>query len=168
MKVAPLGAEQEERMEVEVDPNVAAQPAALEVQPAAVAAPEVPAAAPAAPNIVEYMGIPPDLGPGSHVDRMRDHLRNRLGGAVYGKKAELWSRIVRLDNERKQQREQEMFMERRREELQQAEVPMAPVLIPGPKAPTEAEREQHSLTHYPPERWCEFCMRGRGKEDPPS
>ncbi len=35
-----------------------------------------------------------------------------------------------------------------------------------PKAPTQTEREQHSLTHLPFEAWCDDCVQGRGKEKP--
>ena len=31
----------------------------------------------------------------------------------------------------------------------------------GPREPTQAEREQHELTHIPPRLWCSHCRRGR-------
>ena len=46
-------------------------------------------------------GIPADLGLGAPVDRMREHLRDKLGGSTSGTKKELWDRIMKLDNERK-------------------------------------------------------------------
>ena len=32
--------------------------------------------------------------------------------------------------------------------------------------PTEAEVEEHNLTHLPYRSWCRHCVRGRGKEMP--
>ena len=34
-----------------------------------------------------------------------------------------------------------------------------------PKEPTEAEREEHEMTHIPFRSWCRHCVRGRGKEE---
>ena len=62
--------------------------------------------------------------------------------------------------------ERDKFVQRRRDELQVADQPVVQYRIPGPKAPTEEERAAHSITHYPPEPWCEFCAMGRGKDDP--
>ena len=63
---------------------------------------EVQAQAPVIPVEVEAVerGILADLGPGAHVDRMRQHLRDKLGGSTSGAKKELWDRIMKLDNER--------------------------------------------------------------------
>ena len=30
-----------------------------------------------------------------------------------------------------------------------------------PRVPTQAEKDEHMLTHQPPEDWCEFCARGK-------
>ena len=32
-------------------------------------------------------------------------------------------------------------------------------MVPKPREPTKAEREEHELSHIPPEDWCEFCVR---------
>lgn len=34
----------------------------------------------------------------------------------------------------------------------------------NPHMPTNAEREEHVLTHLPYRNWCRHCVRGRGKE----
>ena len=59
--------------------------------------------APAAQVEIEAVerGIPADLGPGAPVDRMREHLRDKLGGSTSGTQKELWDRVMKLDNERK-------------------------------------------------------------------
>ena len=64
------------------------------------------AQAPAAQVEIEAVerGIPADLGPGAPVDRMREHLRDKLGGLTSGTKKELWDRITKLDNERNKRR----------------------------------------------------------------
>ncbi|CAE8700382.1 unnamed protein product, partial [Polarella glacialis] len=41
----------------------------------------------------------------------------------------------------------------------------APVKSP-PAAPTDEERQRHELTHTPAAPWCEFCIRGKSKDDP--
>ena len=35
-----------------------------------------------------------------------------------------------------------------------------------PVQPTQAEREEHELTHFPYRTWCDHCVRGRAKDDP--
>ena len=30
-----------------------------------------------------------------------------------------------------------------------------------PREPTQAERDEHMLTHQPPEHWCEYCEKGK-------
>ena len=35
-----------------------------------------------------------------------------------------------------------------------------------PAQPTQAEREEHELTHFPYRSWCDHCVRGRAKDDP--
>ena len=38
-----------------------------------------------------------------------------------------------------------------------------PIVVRVPRTPTEKEREEHEATHLPHAEWCEFCMRGRGR-----
>ena len=45
-------------------------------------------------------------------------------------------------------------------EAQPAETGIVPVL------PSEAEVEQHELTHWPLRSWCRHCVRAKGKESP--
>ena len=35
-----------------------------------------------------------------------------------------------------------------------------------PKEPTESERLEHEATHIPYRSWCEFCVKGRGRNTP--
>ena len=35
-----------------------------------------------------------------------------------------------------------------------------------PIRPTQEEVDKHCLNHAVYRNWCEFCVRGRGKEDP--
>ena len=42
----------------------------------------------------------------------------------------------------------------------------APRTRPTPLIPTEQERRQHCLTHFPFRDWCKPCVFGRGKDDP--
>ena len=35
-----------------------------------------------------------------------------------------------------------------------------------PVLPSEAEMEQHELTHFPFRNWCRHCVRAKGKESP--
>ena len=36
-----------------------------------------------------------------------------------------------------------------------------------PAQPSRAEREEHELSHFPYRSWCDHCVRGRAKDDPP-
>ena len=38
-----------------------------------------------------------------------------------------------------------------------------PRVVRAPRVPTQAEIEAHMATHIPHEEWCEFCMKGRGR-----
>ena len=41
-----------------------------------------------------------------------------------------------------------------------------PNKMQDPRAPTQAEREEHELTHLPYRSWCIHCVKGRGKDAP--
>ena len=36
--------------------------------------------------------------------------------------------------------------------------------LPSPNMPSQSERDDHDLTHYPYRSWCEHCVEGRGLE----
>ena len=51
------------------------------------------------------------------------------------------------------------------DELVEAEEEAAPVSsLPSPDMPTQSERDDHDLTHYPYRSWCRHCVEGRGVE----
>eukprot|EP00971_Amphidinium_carterae_P132504 2624476-Amphidinium_carterae.1 len=52
----------------------------------------------------------------------------------------------------------EMLDEQEQEQQELAEMKV-------PVAPTEEEKRNHKLTHYPYKEWCAHCVRGRGRED---
>ena len=39
-------------------------------------------------------------------------------------------------------------------------------LIRAPRAPSQSERELHEALHLPHAEWCEYCVRGRGRNKP--
>ena len=39
-------------------------------------------------------------------------------------------------------------------------------VLPNPKMPTEAERQEHNTLHIPYRSWCRSCVEGGGKADP--
>ena len=38
--------------------------------------------------------------------------------------------------------------------------------VRAPYTPTQAERDEHELTHFPYRAWCDHCVKGRAKDDP--
>ena len=38
-----------------------------------------------------------------------------------------------------------------------------PVKMLGPKLPTQAEADEHNITHLPFRNWCPQCVKGRGR-----
>ena len=52
--------------------------------------------------------------------------------------------------------------------LEEPERPEAcePNVIRAPRDPTQKEIEVHEATHLPHAEWCEFCMSGRGRNNP--
>ena len=41
-----------------------------------------------------------------------------------------------------------------------------PRVLRAPKAPTQAEIDEHMATHLPHAAWCDICMKGRGRNTP--
>ena len=37
-------------------------------------------------------------------------------------------------------------------------------MVRAPGDPTEAEREEHEITHVPYRSWCEHCVKSRGED----
>ena len=52
------------------------------------------------------------------------------------------------------------------EEMEAGPGSRKPKKMQDPKAPTQAEREEHELTHLPYRSWCIHCVKGRGKDAP--
>ena len=51
------------------------------------------------------------------------------------------------------------------EEVVEAEEESQPVNpLPSPDMPTQSERDEHDISHYPYRCWCEHCVEGRGIE----
>ena len=49
------------------------------------------------------------------------------------------------------------------EEPAEEEDHMKPIVVRVPRTPTEKEREVHEATHLPHAEWCDYCVRGRGR-----
>ena len=96
---------------------------------------------------------------------MRGWLRDR-NKPIYGTKSQLWERVL-IENQKLLREEavqnelQRQLEERRRGASQMPAVPMK-----QPNLPTEEERKEHELTHAVYKDWCEFCIMGKGTEDP--
>ena len=43
-----------------------------------------------------------------------------------------------------------------------------PQRLPAPQHVSQAEREEHEVTHTPYRTWCKFCVQGRGRKSPHS
>ena len=41
-----------------------------------------------------------------------------------------------------------------------------PNLVRAPRAPSQKEIDEHAATHLPHAEWCDFCMKGRGRNSP--
>ena len=108
------------------------------------------------------------LGPFSRVDDLRARLRE-LGGAIYGTKQELWTRLQKAEAQAARDREVAKALAARREEEMRGEVtPAAVKAPPAPDEPSEAEKMAHYLTHLPPAKWCWVCIMSRAQQDPHS
>ena len=55
--------------------------------------------------------------------------------------------------------------DRRRRERRESGV-RAPKRVQDPRVSTQAEVDEHNLTHLPYRSWCTHCVRGRGKAHP--
>ena len=43
--------------------------------------------------------------------------------------------------------------------------PMAVRTLVSPELPSQAEVDEHNVSHQPYRAWCRFCVMGRGKAD---
>ena len=44
--------------------------------------------------------------------------------------------------------------------------PPAVKTLTSPELPTQAEIDEHNVSHQPYRAWCRYCVMGRGKADP--
>ena len=105
-----------------------------------------------------------ELSGWNRVDDMRARLR-ALNAATYGAKDQLWQRLQEKEAAAAKERHLEQYLKIRQDQLARTKRPLAPVMLPCPAAPSQAERDLHMITHLPAARWCEHCMRGKGRAD---
>ena len=104
----------------------------------------------------------------SKVEEMRKRLRE-LDEPIYGDKDTLWKRLRKAEGELAQRgvaaRDYQDAHGRRQQELREGRGGEVP-LLPAPEEPSAEERERHEACHFPPARWCEFCIRGHAMDQP--
>lgn len=126
------------------------------VQPTAA----VPVAPPAAASVV--------LGPTADVGSLRTRLKE-LGAAVYGAKAELYTRLVAAEAKTELQRREREWLEVRRAELASGAKPQENAQLTVPDSPSDdAVRKHEDRQHLPPEPWCLNCLLSRSSAAPHS
>ena len=85
---------------------------------------------------------------------------------IYGTKQQLWRRALSASHELLQKEVVQAELARQLEERWQGAPQMPAVPLRYPKPPTDAERSEHELTHAKFMPWCEFCIMGKGTEEP--
>ena len=82
-----------------------------------------------------------------------------MGLSSRGRKVECFERL------RKHIAEQQVIMQRDAQVAVQSELERHPRGVAKPPEPTQAQRAQHELVHYPYEAWCEHCVKHKGRQD---
>ena len=81
-----------------------------------------------------------------------------------GSKEEPMKNIVEEDSDDDELEPDELKVEKEVERQGQTEDARRVKKVLDPKAPTDAEVEEHRLTHIPYRNWCEVCVKCKGKE----
>ena len=107
--------------------------------------------------------MPAGLAPWSSVGDMRAPLR-QLSAPIWGTKDILWARL--LDYERVATGESALRAQLARELAERREGQQEKVAepLPQPAVPTEAEVQQHALTHVPFRAWCRYDVAGKARQ----
>ena len=106
----------------------------------------------------------PALKTWSNIKELHPRLRE-LGAPIYGTKDVLFRRLCEYEQIAARKKEEE-YLETRRKELAVGTEPVTPKILPGPVQPSDVE-QHHMVNHLPPASWCELCVMGPWKDDPP-
>ena len=78
----------------------------------------------------------------------------------------MWRRLLEREPIERRHLEDQVWLDRRRRDLENAIDPTVPRTLKGPDAPTESKRTAREITHLPPAPWCATCVLGRDIETP--
>ena len=107
-----------------------------------------------------------ELGPNSKIDLLKKRLKE-LGGAIYGTKQELWTRLKEVELKHKRDMEFKAAVQRRYDEEVGGQPHVEAKAVEAPGTPTEIEKAQHEASgHAVFKAWCPACVFGMGPEDP--
>ena len=100
------------------------------------------------------------LSSGSNVEK---HAKPALGAPVWGKKAQMWPRIVHAEARRELQKRDEAWLADRVRELAEAGG-QGELRVPrGPEEPSAEARARHEITHLTYRPWCAWCVMEKGR-----
>eukprot|EP00971_Amphidinium_carterae_P044042 866611-Amphidinium_carterae.2 len=117
------------------------------------------------PIHLDFEGGEPGHTWASRVVDIRDRLRT-LGLSTHGAKAELLQRLNHHERRLAERKSLTGFLQERHGALMEGRRPYAPIVLPVPEKPSEAEMEAHiSQGHANYAAWCEHCVRGKAKDD---
>ena len=107
--------------------------------------------------------LPGDLRPHSRVEEMRARLR-QLSAPIWGTKAILYARLVEYEAKAEAEK---ALREKRAADIDERIGERAPAMarpLALPPAPSDQERREHEITHFPARVWCQFCVLGKATQ----
>ena len=78
----------------------------------------------------------------------------------------MWRLLLEREPIERRHLEDQVLLDRRRRDLENAIDPTVPRTLKGPDATTESERTAREIIHLPPALWCATCVLGRDIETP--
>ena len=98
--------------------------------------------------------------------KLLDRRLDELALPKHGTKLDKWTRLEKRENELMRERKSQAAIDAERETGPEGRRREAAISISAPGEPWNTEREVHEFTHWPPQPWCEQCVRERGSENP--
>ena len=106
---------------------------------------------------------PPGLHPQAGVDLMRAWLREH-NQPIYGTKETLWRRLILKNHHILREQIVSAELAKQLEARREGQPVQPAIQLQTPYQPTQAERDDHELTHAKFAPWCEYCIMGKGTE----
>ena len=98
--------------------------------------------------------------------RVAGNWLSALGAPLWGTKAQMFPRLVHAEARRELQKRDEAWLADRARELAEAGGQGELRVPTAPEEPSAEDRARHEVTDLPYQRWCAWCVMGKGRAKP--